>query len=114
MDSLPGSSSPTPRLPVKYGCRAAMASSLLALLSCGGETGRRVVAGTPTSYRATLDDPTGDDTGPGSYSYPRGAPFPAGTFDLRSVTIAERGQDLEVTVQIRGEFREWDYGIGPQ
>jgi glucoamylase len=93
-------------------------TGVLAAASCGasspgGDPMPRVLRGEPTTYRATLTDPVGDDRGPGSYVYPRGAAFPDGTFDLTRVTIAERGDDLEVTVEIRGEFREWDFSLSP-
>jgi hypothetical protein len=79
----------------------------------GGDEISRTLAGPGTTYRVTLRDPMGDDNGPGNYTYPTGAAFPDGTFDLTAVTIAERGEFLEVEVHIRGEFREWDYSPTP-
>ncbi|MBM3695933.1 MAG: glycoside hydrolase [Actinobacteria bacterium] len=45
-------------------------------------------------------DPTGDDHGPGSYTYPRDGVFAAGSYDLTSVTFGTEGGDLVVTLQV--------------
>ena len=48
-----------------------------------------------------LEDPAGDDNGPGTYAYPAVEGFRPGSFDLRTVRIRERGDgaDIEVTFQ---------------
>ncbi len=41
-----------------------------------------------------VDDPPGDDNGPGSYIYPTDAVFQAGVFDLKSFTVAYDDKNL--------------------
>jgi len=47
------------------------------------------VAVQPPATVATIDDPAGDDDGPGAYTYPTADDFEAGAFDLRSVTVSQ-------------------------
>ncbi len=42
----------------------------------------------------TVDDPSGDDNGPGTYTYPKDAVFKPGVFDLTKFTVAETDRDL--------------------
>ena len=52
----------------------------------------------------TFQDPAGDDFGPGSYTYPTDAVYKRGSFDLRTVEIADKGGTVEIriTVSARG------------
>jgi hypothetical protein len=54
----------------------------------------------PTAVAFTLEDPAGDDHGPGGYLYPTGAEYRPGDFDLRRFTVRVEGQEavLEVTL----------------
>ncbi|MBN2358324.1 MAG: hypothetical protein JXR83_02665 [Deltaproteobacteria bacterium] len=45
-----------------------------------------------------LSDPTGDDNGPGGYTYPTGAEYTRGCFDLTGVEIKAKGKDVEIAV----------------
>jgi alpha-amylase/alpha-mannosidase (GH57 family) len=49
-------------------------------------------------------DPTGDDHGPGTYTYPFDAVFTAGSYDLTDVAFGTEGDDLVVTLQILGSI----------
>ncbi len=40
------------------------------------------------------EDPTGDDTGPGSYTYPTDTVFQPGSYDLTSFSVGESGEEL--------------------
>ncbi len=52
----------------------------------------------------TIEDPAGDDTGPGSYSYPKDGIFVPGAFDLRSVQVASDGPNLVFSFVMEGEI----------
>ena len=41
-----------------------------------------------------LEDPTGDDNGPGTYSYPTNSVFTPGSFDFRSAEMVDAGDDV--------------------
>ncbi|WP_369684378.1 glycoside hydrolase family 97 catalytic domain-containing protein [Haloarchaeobius sp. HME9146] len=43
----------------------------------------------PPETVATISDPTGDDHGPGEYTYPTAGAFPEGVFELTSVTVEQ-------------------------
>jgi len=43
----------------------------------------------PPATVAELTDPSGDDDGPGEYTYPTDSSFPDGAFDLRSLTVEQ-------------------------
>lgn len=46
-----------------------------------------------------IEDPVGDDHGPGNYVYPQGALYTRGAFDLREVALAVVGDQLEIAVR---------------
>lgn len=48
-----------------------------------------------------LQDPTGDDHGPGSYRYPIDSRLPPGSFDLTSLELRQEGEELEVEACFR-------------
>lgn len=52
----------------------------------------------------TIEDPEGDDTGPGSYVYPKDGVFSPGVFDLRSVQVASDGPNLVFTFVMQGDI----------
>lgn len=58
-------------------------------------------------------DPTGDDNGPGTYSYPTDAVYTPGSFDLTELKVAAKGEkvDFEVTVNSRLED-PWAMKVG--
>jgi alpha-amylase/alpha-mannosidase (GH57 family) len=49
----------------------------------------------------TVDDPTGDDNGPGTYVYPTDAVFKAGVFDLTKFSVAETDKDLVFSFAVK-------------
>jgi len=58
-------------------------------------------------------DPTGDDYGPGSYTYPGNHVFTEGSFDLTRVTIDRVGADYEIGVSIAGDLENpWHFEGG--
>jgi hypothetical protein len=52
----------------------------------------------------TLKDATNDDYGPGSYRYPVDRLHTAGSYDLTSLQIGLRGEEVVVRAEIRGWF----------
>ncbi|MFH1809098.1 MAG: glucodextranase DOMON-like domain-containing protein [Pseudomonadota bacterium] len=54
-------------------------------------------------------DPTGDDKGPGTYTYPTDAAYEKGCFDLTLVAIDAKGKDVEITVEFAKKVSDpWD------
>ena len=43
----------------------------------------------------TYDDPTGDDFGPGTYTYPTDSAYLRGSFDIKSLEIKNKGSKVE-------------------
>ncbi|SEV86621.1 glycoside hydrolase family 97 catalytic domain-containing protein [Natrinema salifodinae] len=65
-----------------------------------GETlADRTVTVTPPETVASFDDPSGDDHGPGEYTYPTADDFPDGAFDLRSVEVTRTERTVEFTFE---------------
>ena len=56
-----------------------------------------------------LQDPDGDDNGPGTYKYPTDPVYVPRSFDLRKVEITDRGDDVEVKVTLGANIEDpWD------
>ncbi|WP_431280458.1 glucodextranase DOMON-like domain-containing protein [Leifsonia poae] len=49
----------------------------------------------------SADDPTGDDNGPGTYTYPTAGDFHAGAFDLTKFQVYDTGTSVTFRVQTR-------------
>jgi carbohydrate-binding DOMON domain-containing protein len=68
-----------------------------------------VLAGTAAAFDPrdiVLKDPTGDDKGPGKYTYPTDPSYKPGSFDLTGVRIKENGASLEITVGVRAKIED--------
>ena len=60
-----------------------------------------------------FDDPTGDDHGPGAYTYPTDPVFQPGSFDLKRVTMAVVDKDLVFQVTLNSPIENtWGSPIG--
>lgn len=58
---------------------------------------------------ASLKDPTGDDHGPGSYTYPSDGVYKPGSFDITAFSIEDKGSDVIVKVTVRSRIEDpWD------
>lgn len=56
-----------------------------------------------------LSDPTGDDNGPGTYTYPTGAEYKAGAFDLTEFQVVPMGDTVEFRVSVASRIEDpWD------
>lgn len=83
---------------------AALAASLLAATASAAEPLKTL----------ELNDPTGDDKGPGSYVYPTDPVYTTGSFDLVKFTLADKGDTVEFRVTVRARIadpwnsKDWD------
>ncbi|MFO7265951.1 MAG: glucodextranase DOMON-like domain-containing protein [Limnochordales bacterium] len=60
-----------------------------------------------------MEDPEGDDYGPGTYVYPTNAVFEPGVFDLTAFEVYETESDVVFHVQFRGPINNvWNSPIG--
>ena len=60
-----------------------------------------------------MDDPEGDDYGPGTYTYPTNAVFEPGVFDLTAFEVYETENDVIFHVQFKGPIDNvWGSPIG--
>lgn len=61
----------------------------------------------------TVEDPLGDDTGPGSYVYPTDPAFTPGCFDLQHFTVAQDAENVIFIVGFANEIgNPWNSPIG--
>lgn len=67
-----------------------------------------------SAAKLKLEDPKGDDNGPGTYTYPTGAAYKKGSFDLTSVEIKEKGADIEIEITVNAAIEDpWDSAKWP-
>ena len=60
-----------------------------------------------------LDDPKGDDHGPGTYTYPTTPVFTPGCFDMLSFECVDSGDEVTFNVRLAAEIvNHWNSGIG--
>jgi len=53
-----------------------------------------------------LKDPTGDDKGPGTYTYPTASVYKKGSFDLERLTIKDQGSTLEFVARVHARVED--------
>ena len=66
---------------------------------------------------AQLDEPEGDDNGPGEFTYPTGDAYTEGVFDMNEVTIHDGGDTHQFKVGLAGDLTnpdEFDAGFSLQ
>lgn len=57
----------------------------------------------------SLKDPTGDDNGPGSYTYPTDAVYKPGSFDITAFEVETSGTNVIFKVTVRAKIEDpWD------
>lgn len=62
-----------------------------------------------------LDDPTGDDNGPGTYIYPTDPVYKKGSFDITKLEIKEKGEDVEFKLTVNAKIEDpWNSKSWPQ
>ncbi|RDI71366.1 glycoside hydrolase family 97 catalytic domain-containing protein [Halopelagius longus] len=76
---------------------------------------KRVTVKPPVTV-ASLSDPSGDDAGPGEYTYPTAGDFEEGAFDLRSFTVEQTPSEYEFTFEVANLYNAFgsDRGFSPQ
>ncbi|MGH8946713.1 MAG: glucodextranase DOMON-like domain-containing protein [Acidimicrobiia bacterium] len=63
--------------------------------------------------RIEIDDPVGDDHGPGTYTYPTDAVFVPGSFDLTRFSAGVEGDDVVFTFEVAATIRNpWGSPVG--
>lgn len=61
------------------------------------------------SGEVVLLDPTGDDKGPGTYSYPTDPVYKPGSFDLTKLEVVPSGDQVEIRVSVNARIEDpWD------
>jgi carbohydrate-binding DOMON domain-containing protein len=77
---------------------------LAASLALAGAARAADAAGT-----VTIADPTGDDDGPGTYTYPTDAVYKPGSFDITELQVITAGAQVEFRVTVRSRIEDpWD------
>ena len=65
------------------------------------------------AQKVTLKDPTGDDTGPGTYKYPTDPVYKKGSFDLTGLTVEKSGSKVNLDVALNSTLEDpWKMGTG--
>jgi carbohydrate-binding DOMON domain-containing protein len=69
-------------------------------------------AGTASAAGVTYKDPTGDDKGPGTYTYPTDGVYTPGSFDLIEFSVSE-GDNPDFKVTMNDRLADpWGMGVG--
>ncbi len=64
------------------------------------------------TYLLTVDDPRGDDHGPGTYTYPTDPVFEPGVFDIKTFSVGVDGGEFVFRFDLFGPVpNPWDSGI---
>ncbi len=72
-----------------------------------------LVAGSALAQTVSFKDPTGDDNGPGNYTYPTDAVYKRGSFDLTSAQLKVSGSKTDVSVTVNSNLEDpWSMGGG--
>lgn len=72
-----------------------------------------LLAGSVSAQTVSLKDPTGDDDGPGTYTYPTDAVYGRGSFDLTGFTLKVNGAKTDVSVSVNANLADpWSMGGG--
>ncbi|WP_203921435.1 glucodextranase DOMON-like domain-containing protein [Rugosimonospora africana] len=84
----------------------------------GGATGYARISVVSTALPGTAvlsaDDPSGDDHGPGSYTYPTAADFHDGAFDLQQFQVIDAGATVYLRAQLRDLTPTFGSPLGAQ
>lgn len=72
-----------------------------------------LMAGPVAAQSVTLSDPTGDDKGPGNYTYPTDGVYKRGSFDLTKLTVTKSGANVDFAVDVNSALEDpWGMGTG--
>jgi carbohydrate-binding DOMON domain-containing protein len=72
-----------------------------------------LVAGSAAAADLVFTDPTGDDNGPGAYTYPTDAVYTPGSFDLTELKVATKGDKVDFAVTVNAKLDDpWAMKVG--
>jgi carbohydrate-binding DOMON domain-containing protein len=72
-----------------------------------------LVASTAVAQEVVFKDPTGDDKGPGTYTYPTDGVYKRGSFDLTQLRVKVSGNKADVEVSVDANLEDpWRMGVG--
>ena len=72
-----------------------------------------LAAGLAGAQTVTFKDPTGDDFGPGAYTYPTDTVYKAGSFDLTQLELEVSGKKANVAVSVNSALDDpWGMKVG--
>lgn len=82
-------------------------ASLLSGSALAAEEAKAAAPAAPFAVKVT--DPTGDDDGPGTYTYPTDAVYKPGSFDLTEFEVVPKGDTTEFKVTVKARIEDpWD------
>jgi carbohydrate-binding DOMON domain-containing protein len=91
------------RLKMRLPFRVAILAAFAAVLA-GGSAGAQEVS---------FKDPTGDDNGPGKYTYPTDTVYKTGSFDLTDLKVKESGGKVSFDVSVNSALDDpWGMKVG--
>src|SRR5215470_689013 len=65
------------------------------------------------AQEVSFTDPTGDDNGPGTYTYPTDTAYLPGSFDLTGMKLTAKGDQANVEVTVNSKLEDpWRMGVG--
>lgn len=72
--------------------------------------GAKTTAGSASATgEVVLEDPAGDDNGPGNYTYPTDKVYEPGSFDLRKLEVVPKGDTVEFRITVNQKISDpWD------
>jgi len=72
-----------------------------------------LAAGNVLAAGVEFKDPTGDDKGPGNYTYPTDAVYKPGSFDLTRLSVTKSGANVDFAVDVNSNLEDpWGMGTG--
>jgi carbohydrate-binding DOMON domain-containing protein len=72
-----------------------------------------LAAGNVFAAAVEFKDPTGDDKGPGNYTYPTDTVYKPGSFDLTRLAVTKSGANVDFAVDVNSSLEDpWSMGTG--
>src|SRR6266545_1239863 len=72
-----------------------------------------LLASAATAQKVSFKDPTGDDNGPGNYTYPTDAVYKRGSFDLTGLDVEGKGGKVTFDVTLNSPLEDpWGMKVG--
>lgn len=72
-----------------------------------------LLAASATAQKVSFKDPTGDDNGPGTYTYPTDGVYKRGSFDLTGFDVESKGGKVDFDVTMNSPLEDpWGMKVG--